>query len=112
MPYKDKNRARAYQREYQRRRRSGTQAQAKAESNNARVGLTGRSKTLQLQTLDDLRAVFERVTNEVLNAKDLDPGVKGRVLGQLLTVGMKLIEGTDLERRIQALENARGEHAS
>jgi hypothetical protein len=110
MPYKDKNRAREYQREYQRRRRSRTQARAKAES-YARVGLTGRSKTLQLQTLDDLRAVFERITNEILNAKDLDPGVKGRVLGQLLTVGMKLIEGADLERRIQALESARGEHA-
>lgn len=98
MPFKDKDKAREYQREYQRRRRS-------------RVGLTDPSKTLQLETLDDLRLVFERIASEVLNAEDLDLGVKGRVLGQLLAVGIKLVEGTDLERRIEALESAKQERA-
>jgi hypothetical protein len=99
MPFKDKDKAREYQREYQRRRRS-------------RVGLTDPSKTLQLETLDDLRLVFERITSEVLNAEDLDLGVKGRIIGQLLAVGIKLIEGSDLERRITALESAKQERAA
>ena len=93
MPFKDNDKAREYQREYQRKRRS-----------ECRVGLTGSSKTLQLETLDDLRLVFERITLEILNADGLDLGVKGRILGQLLTVGIKLIEGTDLEHRITELE--------
>jgi hypothetical protein len=41
----------------------------------------------------------------VLNTEDLDVGVKGRITAQLLTVGIRLVEGTDLERRIKALEN-------
>jgi hypothetical protein len=66
---------------------------------------------MQLETLDDLRRVFERITSEVLNTEDLDLGVKGRILGQLLTVGIRLVEGTDLERRIQVLESAKQERA-
>ncbi|MGZ4929312.1 MAG: hypothetical protein ACXV76_13750 [Halobacteriota archaeon] len=93
MPFKDKDKARKYQRDYQRRRRS-----------EGRVGLTDLSKTLQLETLDDLRLVFERITLEILDAEDLDLGVKGRILGQPLAVGIKLVEGTDLEHRIAALE--------
>ena len=95
MPYKDKDKAREYQREWQRKRRS--------KSNNM-VGSTDQDTTLQLDTLEDLRAVLERITGEVLYDTSLDLGVKGRIIAQLLTVGIRLIEGTDLEHRITALE--------
>lgn len=49
-------------------------------------------------------AVLEKITLETLNADRLDIGVKGRILAQLLTVGIRLVEGTDLEHRIAALE--------
>jgi hypothetical protein len=93
MPFKDKNKAREYQREYQRRRRS-----------TSKGGLTGVPQTLKLATLDDLLAVLERITGEILNADYLDLGVRGRILAQLLTVGIKLVEQTDIERRIEVLE--------
>jgi hypothetical protein len=94
LPYKDKDKARTYQREYQRRRRSGS-----------RVGLTDQGLTCRFETLNDLRIVLEHITSEVHNTEDLDVGVKGRITAQLLTVGIRLVEGTDLERRIKALEN-------
>ncbi len=100
MPFKDKEKAREYQREYQRK----YQRKWRSSANDTGVGLTAPSKTLQVETLDDLRRVFERITSEVLNAEDLDLGVKGRILGQLLAVGIKLLEGTDIEHRIEALE--------
>jgi hypothetical protein len=100
LPYKDKDKVREYQREYARKRRS---VAAKVTNiHNTGVGFTGQGLTLK--TLDDLRLVFERITNEVLNAEDLDLGVKGRIIGQLLAVGIKLVEGTDMEHRVQALE--------
>lgn len=61
-------------------------------------------QTLKLATLDDLLAVLERITGEILNADYLDLGVRGRILAQLLTVGIKLVEQTDIERRIEVLE--------
>jgi hypothetical protein len=89
MPYKDKDVARAYQREYQRKRR----------------GKVGYSRSAQtLQTVEDLRIVFECITNEILDSEDLDLGIKGRVLAQLLRVGIDLIEGTSLEQRVSELE--------
>ncbi len=90
MPYKDPNEAREYQRNYQRKRRTGTA-----------------SKTLTRQTLatvEDLRVVFERITNEVLNDADLDLGIKARVIAQLLKVGVDLIENGSLEQRVIELE--------
>ena len=91
MPYKDKEQQRKYQREYQHKRRSGNT-----------VGYSRSGQTLL--TIEDLRVVFERITNEVLNDGDLDIGIKGRVLGQLLKVGIDLIEGTSLEQRVSELE--------
>ena len=40
-----------------------------------------------------------------MNADDLDLGAKGRIIGNLLSGGIQLVEGTDLERRITALES-------
>jgi len=96
VPYKDKDKAREYQREWQRKRRSSTK--------DNRVGSTGQGLALQLETLEDLRIVLERITSDVLYDESLDLGVKGRIISQLLTVGIRLIEGTDLEHRITALE--------
>lgn len=98
MPYKDPHKQREYQRECQRRRR----AQATGLSNADKP-----TRTYSLTRLEDLRGVLEKVTGEVMNA-DLDAGVKGRVIAQLLTAGIKLFEKTDLELRIAALEMGAG----
>jgi predicted NUDIX family phosphoesterase len=95
MPYKDKQKAREYQREYQRRRR--------AESNEIHPDKP--TIPYSLTCLEDLRTVFERITGDVMNA-DIDVGVKGRVIAQLLATGIRLFEKTDLEVRIAALERA------
>jgi hypothetical protein len=94
MPYKNPDKNRSYQREYQRKRRA---------ANNLKVGITG-PRRQTLMTIEDLRVVFERITNEILDSEDLDLGIKGRVLGQLLRVGIDLIEGGSLEQRVSELE--------
>ncbi len=91
-PYKDPNEAREYQRNYQRKRRAGSNPSVKT--------LTRQT----LATVEDLRVVFERITNEVLNDADLDLGIKARVIAQLLKVGVDLIENGSLEQRVIELE--------
>lgn len=94
MPYKDVNKQRDYQRTWQRERRS-------------KVGSThsanGTSIDFSLKTADDLKAVLEEVIGDLLGA-DIDVGVKGRVAAQLLQVGCRLLETSDIERRLEALE--------
>ncbi len=59
----------------------------------------------RLETADDLKAVLELIVTQLLDAEDLDLGVKARNLSSLLSVGIKLIETADLEQRIAALES-------
>jgi len=92
MPYRDPNRQKEYQREYQRKRRS----QVLADSDKPTL-------EFKIETLEDLRQVLAQITFEVMSA-DLDLGVKGRVIAQLLTVGVRVLEKTDLEQRVERLE--------
>jgi len=101
VPYKDKDKAREYQRNYQRKRR----AMANNKLNKVGYSDQGITQQLRLETLEDLRAVLERIMAEALYDESLDLGVKGRIISQLLTVGIRLIESTDLEHRIEALES-------
>jgi hypothetical protein len=94
MPYKDARKQRAYQREYQRKQRS--------------KGLvTSEKPTLDfgLKSANDLIIVLEYIINEILPS-DLDLGVKGRVIAQLLSVGCKLVETVEIEERLAKLEKA------
>lgn len=93
MPYKDADKQREYVRNYQRKRRS-------------KVGYSGNNINLdwRLETADDLKAVLETIVSEIMSADELDIGVKGRVVAQLLTVGCKLLEVSSIEERLEKLE--------
>ena len=93
MGYKDADKQRDYQRNWARERRS------KVSTNKRAVELTWR-----LETADDLKAVLETIVSEIMSADELDIGVKGRVVAQLLTVGVRLLEVSSIEERLEALE--------
>ncbi|MGZ4862203.1 MAG: hypothetical protein ACXV2E_05420 [Halobacteriota archaeon] len=63
------------------------------------------SSSHKLEALEDLRVVRERITTEVRVGSDT--GVKDLVKAQLLTVGVPVLEKTDLELRVMNAE----EHA-
>jgi len=95
MPYKDKNKARDYQREYQRKRRS-------KDGYSSKIGVTAEWK---LSTADDLKSVLETIVSEIMSSDSLDIGVKGRVVASLLTVGVRLLEVGSIEERLERLES-------
>jgi hypothetical protein len=91
MPYRDPQKQRQYQREHQHKQRSS--------------GKVGYSRAVQaLVAIEDLRLVFERITNEMLNDEDLDLGIEARVIAQVLKVGIELLDGRSLEQRVEELE--------
>jgi hypothetical protein len=94
MPYKDKNKAREYNREYQRKRRS-------KDGYSSKIGVTTEWK---LSTADDLKSVLETMVSEIMSSDSLDIGVKGRVVASLLTVGVRLLEVGSIEERLEKLE--------
>jgi hypothetical protein len=91
-PYKNRDKQRVYQRNWQ-RERCGVSSSGSDEP----------TLEWRLETAQDLKAVLESVINELMPS-DLDLGVKGQVIAQLLTVGCKLLEVGDIERRLDALE--------
>jgi hypothetical protein len=99
-PFASKDKARAYQRKYQRDRRS--EAKAAGVVNHLDFRLT---------SIEDLRWVFEQIISEVLPA-EMDLGIKGRVVAQLINAGCKLLEQSELEARMCAVEERLGITAS
>ena len=96
MPYKDKEKQAAYQREYQRMKRAG-------ESKTL-------SKTLNpqdIQTAKGLRDLLTEVIAEVRAAQG-DVFLKARLVGYLVSIGLKAVETADLEARLQELEERIG----
>lgn len=93
MGYKDADKQRTYQRDWARNKRSKVSTKERA------VELQWR-----LETVDDLKAVLETIVSEIMSADELDIGVKGRVIAQLLTVGCKLLEVSSIEERLEKLE--------
>ena len=95
MPYKDKNKAREYQREYQRKRRS-------KDGYSSKIGVTAEWK---LSTADDLKSVLETIVSELMCDTESDLCVRGRVIASLLTVGVRLLEVGSIEERLEKLES-------
>jgi len=99
-PFASKMAARTYQRKYQREKRS----EAKA------AGMVNHLD-FKLSSIEDLRWVFEQIISEVLPA-EMDLGIKGRVVAQLINAGCKLLEQSELEARMTAVEERLGITAS
>jgi len=93
MPFKDPERAREYQRQYQRMRRTSS-------TGNLSHGLPPPAR---IQSAEDVRLLLETTINEVREA-EADPLVKARCLGYLAGITIKSIETANLEARLIDLE--------
>jgi hypothetical protein len=95
MPYKNKDKQRAYQREYQQGKRNGAQGGAK------NVELLA---AFRLRTTQDLVDLME----QQIEAVRADPAAraieKARCLAFLAGVSLRTLEQRDLTSRIEALE--------
>jgi hypothetical protein len=96
MPYKNPERQRAAKRESARRRRRGTSVEP--------VEPSLVSGPLRFETAKDLLAVLEGQLAAVLADGSLGSAERARVVGYLLTVGLRALEVRDMAGRIEALE--------
>jgi hypothetical protein len=96
MPYADENRAREYQREYRRIRRSGDDCTT--------PGTTPLPLPFRLQTAADVLAMIEDQVTAVCDEGDAKPMEKARVIGYLCTIALKAIETGNLAARLEAIE--------
>jgi hypothetical protein len=95
MPYKDKDRQRAYQREYQRSKRQGANPSA------TNVELLA---SFRLRTAQDLVDLMKEQIDAVRRDQVASPIEKARCIGALVSVALRTLEQRDLTSRIEALE--------
>ena len=95
MGYRDSEKQKAYQREWQRRRRAGE---------------TGKFKVLRVSSPEEIRTahallgLLADLIKQVLETKEGDTLIRARTAGYLITIGLRAVEMADLESRIAALE--------
>ena len=96
MSYKDPERQREYQRQWQRSRRAGTSPGFKV----LRI-----SSPEEIRTAHALLSVLAGLIKQVLEAKKADILIRSRTAGYLISIGLRAVEVADLESRITNLEN-------
>ena len=96
MPYKDPEKQKQYQREWQRQRRAGESAGSK---------VLRASSPEQVRTAQGLLSVLGNLIGEVLTTKEGDIFMRARTAGYLISIGLKAVEVADLEARLTSLEN-------
>ena len=99
MPYKDPEKRKEYQREYQRLLRAGEPT---------RAVIKPMSKSLnpeEVRTAQGLLGVLGNLIGEVLTTKQGDIFMRARTAGYLISIGLKAVEVADLEARLTSLEN-------
>lgn len=100
MGYKDPEKQKEYQRNWQRARR---------------VGETGRFKVLRISSPEEIRTahallgLLGDLIKQVLETKEGDTLIRARTAGYLITIGLRAIEVADLEARISQLERHFGD---
>jgi DnaJ-class molecular chaperone len=96
MPYKDPEKRRQYDKAYKQKQPEGL----------TKKGLDTRLTAIEIETAEDLRDLFNEVVVEVRSADssslDLEP--KLRIKLRAVEIGLRVIEITDHEQRIAALE--------
>ena len=96
MPYKDPETQKAYQRQWQRARRSGQ---------------PGRFKVLRVSTPEEIRTAHALLNvlggqiKEILETDEGDVFMRARTVGYLISIGLRAVEVADLESRVAELEN-------
>jgi hypothetical protein len=95
MPYADPEKAREYNREYQRVKRAGSSVTSALDL----------PASVRIKTAEDVRVLLETTINEVREA-DVDVLAKARCIGYLAGITMKAIETANLEARLTDVEAA------
>jgi len=96
MGYKDPERQREYQRQWQRARRAGESGRFKV----LRV-----SSPAEIRTANALLTVLAGLIKEVLTTKEGDVFMRSRTAGYLISIGLRAVEVANLEGRLTNLEN-------
>ena len=96
MPYKDPDRARAYQREYRRLRRAGDACTTPCTPSVP--------MEFRLQTARDVLELIEEQVQAVRTETQATKLERARCIGYLAGVALKAIEAGNLAGRIEALE--------
>lgn len=99
MPFKDKEQARRYNREYARLRRAGQ------PTKGVGIEVVRPSNPEQTRTAQGLLHVLAGLIKEVLETKEGDIFMRARTAGYLISIGLKAVEVADLESRLNNLEN-------
>ncbi len=97
MPYSDLARRRAYDTAYKRRRRTEGWTKKRMDT---------RLTPVEIETTEDLRGLFNEVVADVQNADDssLKLEAKLRIKLRAVEIGLRVIEISNHEQRIAALE--------
>lgn len=97
MPYKDPEKNKAYQREYQRKRK---------QQDKARKGeflVPDDIDPAELVTVDGLKRILANHIS-LLNLYETDAIIRARAIAQLASIQAKIIETSELEKRIAEIE--------
>jgi len=92
MPFKDPEKQREYQRNWQRDRRAGVPSRGV------------QSSTQDIQTAQGMLDVLANILSQLMEA-EADLFMKARTVAYVVSIGLKACETAELERRLQVLEN-------
>jgi hypothetical protein len=95
MPYKDPEKRRQYQQEWQRARRLGSKTPP---------GQADLPAPFRLRVAEDLVSLLEEQIEAVREDQEAGTLARARCMGYLVTVGLRVLEQGDLAARIERLE--------
>jgi hypothetical protein len=99
MGYKDPERRRSYNREYQRLRRAGQPTGSRG------IEVIRVSNLQQTETARGLLRILGRLIGDVLESEQGDVFMKARTVAYVVSVALRAVETSDLETRVSNLEN-------
>jgi hypothetical protein len=99
MSFKDPEKRREYQRNYQRLRRAGIPKGKRG------VEVIRLSNLEQTETAGGLLSILGGLIGEILTTKEGDIFMRARTAGYLISIGLKAVEVAGLETRVGELEN-------
>jgi len=94
MPYKDPEKQKEYQREWQRMKKAGESGKPSIRTLNPE----------EIRTAQGLRDLLSEVISEVRETNG-DTFIKARLVGYLVSIGIKAVETADHEERLSNLED-------
>jgi len=98
MPFKDPERRRSYNRDYQRLRRAGQPIGSRG------VAVIHVSNLEQTETARGLLRILGGLIGDVLESKQGDAFIKARTVAYVVSVALRAVETGDLETRVSNLE--------